>query len=132
MAKTRIQLEFLPPSVNHIWRHTRRFGKPVTYRTEQYQTWLNSVGYSVNRQTSNQPKWHDPIYITIAMRRPRSNADIDNRIKPCLDLLQYVEVIKDDKLVEGVNAYWSKDLPDGIAAEIIITPAASPFAREAA
>ena len=64
-----------------------------------------------------------PIYITIAMRRPRSNADIDNRIKPCLDLLQYVKVIQDDKLVEGVNAYWTKSLPEGVAAEIAITPA---------
>ena len=129
--KTRLSFEYLPPSVNHIWRHTRKNGKPVTYRTVEYNTWANSVGYSLNRQSANQPKWSTPVYITLAMRRPRTNADVDNRIKGFLDLLQSQGVLTSDKLVEGINAYWSRDLPEGVAAELVISSAASPFSEAA-
>lgn len=129
--KTRIQLEFLPPSVNNIWRHTRKNGKPQTYRTAEYQTWLNAVGYQVNRQAAGH-HWTEPVYVTLAMRRPRVNSDVDNRIKGHLDMLEAHGILANDKLVEGVNAYWSRDLPDGVAVEIVISSAASPLARKAA
>lgn len=129
--KTIIRLSAIGPTTNHIWRHTtsRTTGKPVTYRQRDYMTWLNAVGYEVNRQASDQPKWDAPVYITMAMRRPRTNADLDNRIKSHLDLLQSHKVISDDKLVNGINAYWSEHLPDGVAVEIAITAADSPIAN---
>ena len=130
--KTRLQFEFLPPSVNAIWRYTRKNGQPRAYRTKEYNTWVNSVGNSINRQAAGQPKWAEPIYITIAMRRPRMDVDVDNKIKGFLDLAESLGIISNDKLVEGVNAYWSRDLPDGIAAELVISSAASPLARKAA
>jgi len=55
--------------------------------------------------------------------RPRSNADLDNRIKGILDFLQHVAAIDDDKNVYGVNAFWTVDLPAGVAAEISIVQA---------
>lgn len=117
--KTRLQLEALPPSVNHIYRHTRR----GTFRTEAYNTWANAVGYSLNRQMAGQPKWDESVYITAALRRPRSNADLDNRLKGLGDLLQAYGVIANDKHIHGWNAFWSEDLPEGVAAEISITSA---------
>lgn len=125
--KTRLQIEAMPPSVNHIYRHT----KNGTFRTAEYNTWANAVGYAVNRQMAGQKKWTEPVYITIAMRRPRSNADIDNRLKGVGDLLQAHGVITNDKLIHGWNAYWSDTLPKGVAAEISIT-AADPFGLESA
>lgn len=121
--KTRLQLEFLPPTTNHLWRHT---GKRV-YRTKEYMTWLQAVGWSLNRQAANQPKWNEPVYITAALRRPRLNADLDNRLKGLGDLLQAHGIITNDKLIDGWNVYWSSNLPEGIAVEIAIT-AANPAA----
>lgn len=119
MLKTRLTLAQLPPSVNHIYRHTRNGVR----RTEAYLTWANGEGYTVNRQLAGQHKFVGPVYITLAMRRPRSNADIDNRIKGILDLMQSSGAIDNDKNVLGVNAYWTVNLAPGIAAEISIVQA---------
>lgn len=128
--KTRIQLSHLPPSVNHIYRHTRK----GTFKTEAYNTWANAVGYDISRQMARgkQPRWSQPVYVTLAMRRPvNGTADIDNRLKGIGDLLQSHGIVANDKLIHGWNAYWSDALPSGVAAEISIT-AADPFGLEAA
>lgn len=125
--KTRITLGALPPSVNHIYRHTRR----GTFRTEAYNTWANAETWSISRQMAGQPRWWAPVYITAALRRPRSNADLDNRLKGIADLMQSLGIIANDKLIHGWNCYWTESLPAGIAAEISIT-AADPFGVEAA
>ena len=118
--KTILRLTALPPSVNAIWRHTRG-GK--MYRTTQYMTFLRGEEWNLVPQLRTQHKFTGPVFITIAMRRPRSNADLDNRAKGTLDLLQHVKAIDDDKNVMGLNLYWSRDLPEGVAAEIVITQA---------
>jgi len=117
--KTRLTLAHLPPSVNHIYRHTRN----GTRRTEAYLTWSNGEGYMLNRQLAGQHKFTGPVFLTIAMRRPRSNADIDNRLKGIFDLLQSIGAIDNDKNIMGVNAFWSAYLPPGVSAEISITQA---------
>lgn len=126
--KTRLTLAYLPPSTNSLWRHAKG-GK--AYRTNEYQTWLNGEGWNLKAQMKGQPTWSGPVYITMAMRRPRPNADIDNRLKGTGDLLESLGVITNDKLIHGWNAYWSDALPKGVAAEISIT-AADPFGLEAA
>ena len=118
--KTILRLTALPPSVNAIWRHTRG-GK--MYRTASYMTFLRGEEWNLVPQLKAQHKFVGPVFITIAMRRPRSNADLDNRAKGTLDLLQHVKAIDDDKNVMGLNLYWSRDLPEGVAAEIVITQA---------
>jgi Holliday junction resolvase RusA-like endonuclease len=118
--KTRVTFAHLPPSVNAIWRFTKS-GK--MYRTKEYQVWQNSESWTVNAQMKGQHFFIGPVFLTIAMRRPRSNADLDNRLKGTIDLLQSLEVIADDKDVMGINAYWSADLPAGVAAEITIVQA---------
>ena len=118
--KTILRLTALPPSVNAIWRHTRG-GK--MYRTTQYMGFLRAEEWNLVPQLKAQHKFTGPVFITIAMRRPRSNADLDNRAKGTLDLLQHVKAIDDDKNVMGLNLYWSRDLPEGVAAEIVITQA---------
>lgn len=118
--KTRITLANLPPSVNHLYRHTKG-GK--TYRTKDYLTWINGETWTASAQLRGQHRFVGPVYITLAMKRPRSNADLDNRIKGVLDLLQSIEAIDNDKHVMGVNAFWTVDLPEGVAAEISIVQA---------
>lgn len=120
MRKTRLTLSHLPPSVNHAFIR-RQTGQVI--RTDAYRTWANGEGYQVNRQLASQHRFTGPVFITMAMRRPRSNADLDNRIKPTGDLLQKCGAISNDKLIMGWNVYWSAHLPDGVAAEISITEA---------
>ena len=118
--KTKIVLGSLPPSVNAIWRHTKG-GK--TYRTQAYMTWIRGEEWNVQPQLIKQHRFTGPVYITLAMKRPRANSDLDNRIKGILDVLQHVNAIDNDRNVMGINAYWSNDLPAGVAAEIVITQA---------
>ena len=120
MNKTRLTLASLPPSANSIWRHTRG-GK--TYRTAEYMGFIRAEEWNLAPQIKSQHKFVGPVFITVAMKRPRSNSDIDNRAKGILDLLQHVQAIDNDKNVMGLNLYWSADLPAGVAAEITITQA---------
>lgn len=120
MNKTRITLAHLPPSVNAIWRHTKG-GK--TYRTAAYMTWIKGEEWSVIPQLKGQHRFTGPVYVTIAMKRPRANSDVDNRIKPILDFLQHIGALDNDKNVYGVNAFWSANLKAGTAAEISIVQA---------
>jgi Holliday junction resolvase RusA-like endonuclease len=120
MSKTRLTLTALPPSVNAIWRHTRG-GK--MYRTAEYMTFLRGEEWNLAPQLKGQHKFTGPVFLTIAMKRPRANSDLDNRAKGLLDLLQHVQAIDNDKNVMGLNLYWSADLPAGVAAEITIVQA---------
>ena len=118
--KTRLTLATLPPSVNAIWRHTRG-GK--MYRTAEYMTFLRGEEWNLAPQLKGQHKFTGPVFLTIAMKRPRANSDLDNRAKGLLDLLQHVQAIDNDRNVMGLNLYWSADLPAGVAAEITIVQA---------
>lgn len=120
MSKTRLTLTALPPSVNAIWRHTRG-GK--MYRTAEYMTFLRGEEWNLAPQLKGQHKFTGPVFLTIAMKRPRANSDLDNRAKGLLDLLQHVQAIDNDKNVMGLNLFWSADLPAGVAAEITIVQA---------
>jgi crossover junction endodeoxyribonuclease RusA len=118
--KTRLTLACLPPSVNAIWRHGKN-GR--TYRTRDYMAWQNGEGWNIAKQMIGQHRFTGPIYITLAMRRRRKNMDGDNFQKGIFDLLESLEVIDNDKHIMGCNWFWSRDLPDGVAAEISITEA---------
>ena len=120
MNKTRLHLITLPPSVNALWRFTRE-GK--MYRSSEYSRWRSGEGINLKAQLRTQRKFIGPVFITLAMRRPRTNADLDNRGKACLDLLQHVGAIDNDKHVMGLNMFWTVDLPVGVAAEVSIVEA---------
>lgn len=118
MTRTLISLPVVPPSVNRIWRH----GSGRTYRIPAYAKWLNAMGLIAKGQMRGQPTWDAPVKVSILMRRPRKNSDLDNRIKPLLDLLQSAGVIANDKLVTGIQADWSDKVE---AVEIAVSGAAA-------
>ena len=117
--KTRLTLCHLPPSVNHAYAHSRNGVR----KSDAYRTWANGEGHLINRQMAGQHRFEGPVYITLAMKRPRSNADLDNRIKPIGDLLQAHGAISNDKHVMGWNVFWTASLPAGVSAEISIVEA---------
>ena len=113
---TTLTLATLPPSANIIWRQ----GKRGTYRNPKYVAWLEAEGLLLKGQLRGQKKFSEPVSVTMGLRRPRANSDLDNRIKPVGDLLEAIGVISNDKLIHHWDIRWSKTLTTGQAANIFI------------
>lgn len=120
MTKTRLHLLSLPPSTNAIWRHTKG---GQTYRAPAYVKWLGGERWNMKAQLMKQHKFTGPVSVTVGMRRPCASADLDNRIKATLDLLQTVGAIDNDANVVRLEIFWTEAMPDGVAAEITIAAA---------
>ena len=124
--KSVIRLAHIPPSTNSLYANVAGRGR---VKSQRYRTWLQAVGWDMNRYHNH--KWTEPVYITIAIGKLRGNADVSNRVKAVEDLLVTYGVIPGDsiKWVRGVNVYLSQEPFDGV--EIAITPAC-PAMSEAA
>ncbi len=113
---TTLTLATLPPSANVIWRQ----GRSGTYRNPKYVAWLQAEGLLLKSQLRGQKKFSEPVSVTMGLRQPRSNSDLDNRIKPVGDLLEAIGAVSDDKLIHHWDIRWSKLLTNGQAANIFI------------
>lgn len=90
-----------PPSANAIWRNV----KGRTLKSKVYRQWLDRNAWKVKTQHVGEPI-DGPVTVSIHLNRPRANADIDNRIKPALDVLEAAGAIVNDKQVMSVYAAW--------------------------
>jgi Holliday junction resolvase RusA-like endonuclease len=120
-GETRITLPIIPPSLNGIWRGK---GNGQVYRADKYTDWITAAGLIVNRQTAdriNSPIYTAPVSVTVAMKRPRANADLDNRLKPLGDLLERHHVLSDDKLIHMWIASWA-ELEGDDEVDMIVRP----------
>lgn len=80
-----------PPSANHIWRTGRR-GRH--YRSRNYETWVRLCTLTCRAQPVACP-----VVVRIAIHGGkgwRATRDVDNAIKPIVDLLRHLGVIPDD------------------------------------
>lgn len=98
-----------PPSANAIWRNV----KGRTLKSQVYRQWLKTVSWQIaeqrNRERCKLPcldTLTGPCAVSLSLRRPRANADLDNRIKPVLDALEAGGAIADDKQVTTICAAW--------------------------
>ena len=92
-----------PPSVNAMFRNVRGRGRA---KTDRYKVWLNAAGWDIKAQRPERIA--GPVAIDITVQRRNRNSDIDNLIKPILDLLVTHGVIDDDKHVNEVRARWGE------------------------
>ena len=106
----------IPPSVNSAWRNVPGKGR---VKTGIYKKWRNDALLCVAVMRGSSKPLSGPVSVSMAIRRPRKGADVDNRIKPVLDLLQAAAVIDDDKNVEEVTARWD-ETADGC--EVTVKP----------
>lgn len=109
----------LPPSTNHLY-HRSRGGR--TYRTKEYKGWIaqsllelknDPIVKGVMNQkikdlvdSSKKPPYSDPdFYYVVKLKAymPKKR-DLDNIIKPILDVLQKAHLIYDDNLVRFIEA----------------------------
>jgi Holliday junction resolvase RusA-like endonuclease len=90
-----------PPSVN---RMMARLGN----RSPEVRAWIKQADLAF---MMTRPRYPDEgilqrFEIEIAFERDKS--DFHNRLKPLLDWLQRVEVIKNDRLCERLTAAWGE------------------------
>ena len=90
-----------PPSANNLFTNSatgRSFGRG---KSKQYRDWLRDAGWEAKLQ-SGHAHFARPvaILIEIDLRRQR---DMDNAIKPTLDLLVYIGILADDSLVDDLR-----------------------------
>lgn len=117
----------IPPSINCCFVNvlTGRGGSRASRaRSKKYRAWASAAGWHL--KIARPKKVAGATEIEILVARPNKNSDVDNRIKPVLDLLVTHGVIDDDRHVESTSARWARP-GDGVEAgmvAVIIRPAA--------
>ena len=97
----------LPPSVNMAWQNVPGKGR---VRSPEYRRWHKLAYDELMLQKPGRVVGKFAALISIG--RVNRRCDIDNRIKPILDLLKG-DVIEDDSLCERVSAGWSDTIESG-------------------
>ena len=96
-----------PPTANLIWR----VGKGRSYKSHAYRSWIKDsiaqfwVQGPYSRMLEKTPLWLD-VLVNIDRK-----SDLDNRLKPILDLLQRAKAIADDRYVDRISLARSTDIP---------------------
>lgn len=91
----------MPPSVNALYRNVPQKGR---VKTKAYSAWIAHAGLLVNRQKPERCDGDVSVECVFGPRNRRR--DIDNCLKPVLDLIQRCGVIENDKNVVKVSAEW--------------------------
>ncbi|MBR2584396.1 MAG: RusA family crossover junction endodeoxyribonuclease [Thermoguttaceae bacterium] len=101
-----------PPSANLIWRTSRN----VTYLSKTYKDFLRSAAGAILCQKPRDLFITEPIRVEIVLHPPRNfHFDIDNRVKPLLDILTRACVWKDDSLVHELTVRRGEIKKNGLA-----------------
>jgi Holliday junction resolvase RusA-like endonuclease len=95
-----------PPSANKLWRmgKNRKTGASIMHKSKEYSDWLATAQVELLIQRPESIMGEVEVFISIW--RHHALADLDNRIKPILDVLQG-SVFENDKQVMRVTATWA-------------------------
>jgi Holliday junction resolvase RusA-like endonuclease len=107
----------VPPSLNNCFINVPYQGR---IKSKQYRAWIDMAGWELLGQRQGRKKITGPVSISIVIARPSVRSDIDNRIKPILDLLVTHDIIPDDRHVISVSARWADKSEAVEGAEITI------------
>lgn len=86
-----------PPSANRIWRV---FGNRV-HRSQHYIEWLEHCDYLCRHQSIGYRRFTGPVQVTIQLEGGKGfpeSRDLDNCLKPVIDLLRKAELMADDNV----------------------------------
>lgn len=84
-----------PPSINHVYGYTSRGGFARSYITKEGKVWFEESAYKLKSQYKKRTPITTPCEIWIELHTCRIQ-DVDNILKPILDLLQKTGVVKND------------------------------------
>lgn len=99
-----------PPSTNNLFLNMPGKGR---IKSPEYRAWMTEAGWNIASQRKGAETMHAPVAVEIRLRRPRANADLDNRSKAVLDALQNHLVIGNDNLVHDLRIVWDLSVPIG-------------------
>jgi Holliday junction resolvase RusA-like endonuclease len=91
----------MPPTLNHFWKRSKR----GMFLSKEYESWIRTATIQIGKvkPISLCLGWDIQIdYIFHYVKKPR-RLDLDNRIKPVLDLLSKVYRI-DDNMISKIVA----------------------------
>lgn len=102
----------IPPSVNGAYANIGNKGR---VKTAKLKGWLAEAGWKAKTHLPKPAIFGDvlfpgPVTVSIELRRPSPNSDLDNRCKAILDLLTISRVWKDDKQVSEIRMRWADDV----------------------
>lgn len=99
----------LPPSLNNIFGNKPKFLRGIKkggrFKTQAYKAWLTAAGWTLKADGA----WYVAGPVRVSVRLPeKMRGDIDNRVKPLLDILVAHKRIDDDKNVKqlSVSKCW--------------------------
>lgn len=87
-----------PPSINHIYGRSGN----RTYITKEGKNWFEDAGELV-KKSWNGSQFTQPCQVRVVLYTCRRQ-DLDNILKPLLDLLQKTGVIENDNLIDNLAA----------------------------
>ena len=96
----------MPPSVNNMFANRAGGGR---IKAEKYRAWTTEAGWELLRQKPGQIEGRFAIDVSITRPARKGKCDLDNRLKPLLDLLKTHRVIVDDSLAERITLAWADD-----------------------
>lgn len=92
----------LPPSANHLFANVAGQGR---VKSREYRAWIVETGYVLNLAAVAK-KIDGPFRVRLQAGRPNRLRDLDNLIKPILDLLQAHGAIRNDRDCQKIEAEW--------------------------
>lgn len=96
-----------PPSVNHVWRAARdRDGRVFVRSSEIVRRWRATAKVAVLMQRVPRRAIEVPVSLSLKFCPPHDHRthDLDNLLKPVLDLLVRMAVLADDRVVDEIYA----------------------------
>jgi len=102
----------MPPSANACWANVEKVGR---VRSTAYRRWSKLAVQELQAQQAGRVAGKFAVVITA--RRTKRKRDIDNIIKPLLDLLSGV-VTADDSECERVSAGWTDEGDEGVTVSV--------------
>lgn len=109
----KLELPHLPPSANNLFFNLPRGGRA---QTQPYRDWILHASLILKNQIAGRLLGRVDVTIQLEDKHPRR--DVDNAVKPCMDLLVKLGALQDDnaKCVRSVKAEWANI--DGVRIEI--------------
>ena len=96
-----IELEGLPPTVNHLYRSTRSGRR---YKTEVGREYQQSISNAIMEAYTGSEPYTGAVELHVIFEtNNRRKWDIDNRIKALQDCLSMAGVLLDDRQVEALS-----------------------------
>lgn len=93
-----------PPSANKIWRK----GPAGMHLAPAYRAWKAAAGAEV-MIARKHIRFVDPVSVMITCKRVHKGRDLDNSIKPILDVLQFGQLLENDNIVESISVWWARE-----------------------